>query len=53
MKIIDLYRGNPECICCPLLRICTETEPGEVVAITKDLVRQSICDGSFIDAFEV
>ena len=42
---------NPECMCCPIMDICT-IESDEVIAITRDMIERSNCSGGFVDAFE-
>ena len=42
---------NPECMCCPVMDVCT-TENGIAITITKDDIRRSNCSGGFCDAFE-
>ena len=48
MKILET---ESECVCCPILDVCT-TEVGVSIFITKDMVRRSLCNGGFVDAFE-
>jgi len=48
--ILDLI-DNPECMCCPIMDVCT-VDPGVSIYVTKDMIRRSNCAGGFVDAFD-
>lgn len=42
---------NPECMCCPMMDVCT-VDPGISIFITTDMINRSNCAGGFVHAFE-
>jgi len=51
MTDVDDLMNEPECMCCPMMDICT-VDNGVVIRITKDVIRRSNCNGGFADAFD-
>jgi hypothetical protein len=51
MTICAELMDNPDCMCCPMMDVCT-VEPDVIIHVTKEMRDRSNCNGGFLDAFD-
>jgi hypothetical protein len=48
---LRILEDEPECICCPVMDVCRESD-GEPVTITREINKRSNCGGAEFDTWD-